>query len=194
MRLILVRHGRPDEGHAERPHDPPLREDGWGQARAVGAFLANEGVSRVVASPLMRARQTAEPLAAALSMPIDLVEGWVEADRHVGRYRSMETLRAQGDEEWKRFLADPLRFLGADPESFRAGVVSALRALIAGSDPDARVAVFTHGMPINIVLSHVLGLEGLVHFPPAYGSITRLRVRGDGALGVVSVNETAHLA
>jgi len=133
-------------------------------------------------------------LAAALSMPIDLVEGWVEADRHVGRYRSMETLRAQGDEEWKRFLADPLRFLGADPESFRAGVVSALRALIAGSDPDARVAVFTHGMPINIVLSHALGLEGLVHFPPAYGSITRLRVRGDGALGVVSVNETAHLA
>ena len=67
-------------------------------------------------------------------------------------------------------------------------------ALLAGSDPDARVAVFTHGMPINIVLSHVLGLEGLVHFPPAYGSITRLRVRGDGALGVVSVNETAHLA
>ena len=194
MRLILVRHGRPDEGHAERPHDPPLREDGWRQARAVGAFLANEGVSRVVASPLMRARQTAEPLAAALSMPIDLVEGWVEADRHVGRYRSMETLRAQGDEDWKRFLADPLRFLGADPESFRAGVVSALRALIAGSGPDARVAVFTHGMPINIVLSHALGLEGLVHFPPAYGSITRLRVRGDGALGVVSVNETAHLA
>ena len=26
MKIVLVRHGRPDEGHAERPHDPPLAD------------------------------------------------------------------------------------------------------------------------------------------------------------------------
>jgi len=192
MRLILVRHGRPDEDDVARPHDPPLHEDGWRQARAVAALLAREGVSRIIASPLMRARQTAEPLAERLDMPIGIVEGWVEADRHVARYRSMETLRAQGDEEWRRFLRDPIRYLGSDPELFRAEVLGALGDLIGESDRSARVAVFTHGMPINIVLSHALGLEGLVHFPPAYGSVTRLRVRSGGAIGVVSVNECGH--
>src|SRR5271169_1346818 len=123
MRLILVRHGRPDEDDVARPHDPPLHEDGWRQARAVAALLAREGVSRIIASPLMRARQTAEPLAERLDMPIGIVEGWVEADRHVARYRSMETLRAQGDEEWKRFLGDPIRYLGGDPAVFRAEVL-----------------------------------------------------------------------
>jgi broad specificity phosphatase PhoE len=194
MRLVLVRHGRPDEDEVERPNDPPLHEDGWRQARTVAALLAEEGISRIIASPLRRARQTAEPLAERLAMPIDIVDGWVEADRHVARYRSMETLRAQGDEEWKRFLGDPIRYLGGDPVAFRGEVLAALGAVIAESDKSARVAVFTHGMPINIVLSHALGLEGLVNFPPAYASVTRLRVSSDGAFGVVSVNECAHHA
>ncbi|MGD0184433.1 MAG: histidine phosphatase family protein [Roseiarcus sp.] len=194
MKLILVRHGRPDEGDVARPNDPPLNTDGRRQANAVAALLAQEGVTRIVASPLARARQTAEPLAERLGMPIDIVEGWAEADRCVSRYRSMETLRAHGDDEWRRFLQDPIRFLGGDPESFRAEVLDALGALIAESARSARVAVFTHGMPINIVLSHALGLEGLVHFPPGYGSVTRLRARSDGTIGVVSVNESGHNA
>jgi len=192
VRLVLVRHGRPDENDLARPNDPPLHADGWRQARAVAALLAGEGVTRIIASPLARARETAAPLAERLGLPVDIVEGWAEADRHVSRYRSTETLRALGDDEWRRFLNDPIRYLGGDPASFRAEVLDALSAVIAQSDPAARVVVFTHGMPINIVLSHALGLEGLVHFPPGYGSVTRLRARSDGTVGVVSVNESAH--
>jgi hypothetical protein len=33
MKIVLVRHGRPDEGHAERPHDPPLADEGCGRRR-----------------------------------------------------------------------------------------------------------------------------------------------------------------
>jgi probable phosphoglycerate mutase len=194
MKLVLVRHGRPDENDAARPSDPPLHADGWRQARAVAALLAGESVTRIIASPLARARETAAPLAERLGMPIDIVEGWAEADRRVIRYRSTETLRALGDTEWRRFLSDPIRYLGGDPESFRAEVLSALSAVIGESDRAAQVIVFTHGMPINIVLSHALGLEGLVHFPPAYGSVTRLRTRRDGAIDVVSVNENGHHA
>lgn len=194
MKLILVRHGRPDENDLERPGDPPLRADGRRQARAVAALLAGEGVTRIVASPLARARETAAPLADRVGLPVDIADGWAEADRYVSRYRSTETLRALGDEKWCRFLSDPIRYLGGDPSSFRAGVLDALRAVIAESDAAARVVVFTHGMPINIVLSHALGLEGLVHFPPGYGSITRPRACGDGAVGVVSINESGHHA
>ena len=126
MRLILVRHGRPDEGDLDSPNDPPLNADGWRQARAAANLLASEPITRIVASPLLRAQQTARPLAERLGLPIDTIEGWAEADRRASRYRSTETLRAEGGEAWGRFLQDPIRYLGAEPDAFRAGVLGAL--------------------------------------------------------------------
>ena len=194
MKLVLVRHGRPDEGDAATPHDPPLRDDGWRQARAVARLLAGEGVTRIVSSPLRRAHQTAQPLAERVGLPIEVVDGWAEADRHTERYRSTETLRAQGSAEWQRFLADPVRYVGGDPQRFRSDVLSALSAVLQGGARDHRVVVFTHGLPINTVLSYVLGLESIVHFHPGYGSITRLRALAANKIGVVSINESGHHA
>ena len=193
MRLTLVRHGRPDEDDAESPHDPRLRADGWRQAEAVATLLAAEGITRIVSSPLQRARQTAEPLSQRLGMAVDRIDGWAEADRHLAKYRSTETLRAQAD-EWQRFLLDPVRYLGSDPDEFRAAVLGALSATLGTAEREAHVAVFTHGLPINLVLSHVLGLQGIVHFQPGYGSVTRLRARSALTLGVVSINESGHHA
>ena len=132
MKLILVRHGRPDEGDTTTPNDPPLNAEGWRQARAAAKLLASEGVTRIVASPLLRAQQTAQPLAERLGLGVETVEGWAEADRRASRYRSTETLRAEGGEAWARFLEDPIRYLGADPAEFRAGVIGALAATVDG--------------------------------------------------------------
>jgi probable phosphoglycerate mutase len=192
MRLILVRHGRPNEDDADAPHDPPLSDDGWRQARAASRLLADEGVTRIIASPLRRARQTAEPLTERLGLPVEIIEGWAEADRAASRYRSTETLRAEGGEAWTRFLADPIRHLGADPAAFRLGVLEALAESVKDESRDARVVVFTHGLPINVVLSQSLGLESITHFLVGYGSVTRLRRQEDGRFGVSSVNETGH--
>lgn len=194
MKITLIRHGRPDEDDAERPHDPKLRADGWRQAGAVATLLAGEGVTRIVASPLLRARQTAEPLSQQLGMAVDSIDGWAEADRHITRYRSTETLRAQAPDEWQRFLQDPVRYLGSDPETFRAAVLGALRTTVGTAGRDTHVVVFTHGLPINLVLSQVLGLHKIIHFQPGYGSVTRLRARDPLTLGVVSVNELGHHA
>lgn len=194
MRLLLVRHGRPDEA-ADDAADPGLRADGREQAAAVAALLAQEPVTHVVSSPLRRARETAAPLAQRLSLPVTVIDGWAEADRHLARYRSTETLRALGAAEWVKFLADPVRFVGGDPDRFRAEVMAALAATLALQGPggtQARVAVFTHGLPINLVLAQALGLRRLTHFPPWYGSLSRLHGRSVDDLSVVSVNETAH--
>ncbi|MGO9420762.1 histidine phosphatase family protein [Roseiarcus sp.] len=192
MRLILIRHGRPNEDDADAPHDPPLNAHGRRQAQAAARLLETEGLTRIVASPLRRARQTAESLAERLGLSIETIDDWAEADRGSIRYRSTETLRAEGGDAWSRFLADPIGYLGGDPASFRAGVLGALAATVANESATARVAVFTHGMPINIVLSHALGLESITRFLVGYGSVTRLRHLGDGRYGVVSVNETGH--
>ena len=59
MDLIIVRHGRPerveDLAHAA---DPALTDIGHAQAEAVARFLLGEQVDHVVASPMLRARQT----------------------------------------------------------------------------------------------------------------------------------------
>eukprot|EP01036_Dinobryon_divergens_P050627 gene50627-67789_t len=147
------------------------------------------------------AAQTAQPLARALGLPVETIEGWAEADRHVARYRSTETLRALGESEWRRFLDDPIAYFGGDGASFRSDVLGALAATVEAGPADAHVAVFTHGLPINVVLSHALGLERIVHFAPGYASVTRLRLLSPDArpgvppqaIGVASVNERGHL-
>ncbi len=193
MKLVLVRHGRPDEEDTERPHDPPLRADGRAQAEAVADRLAQEGITRIISSPMTRARQTAQPLADRLGLRIEEVDGWAEADRHVDRYRSTETLRALGSDEWSRFLDDPIAFFGGNATEFRGAVLDALAATIGHEPRSDHVAVFTHGLPINVVLSHALGLSRIVHFAPGYASMTRLRALSGGAIGVASVNERGHL-
>jgi broad specificity phosphatase PhoE len=192
VRLILVRHGRPNEGDSQSPNDPPLNADGWRQARGTAALLGTEGITRIVASPMLRAQQTAMPLAQHLGLLVETIEGWAEADRRASRYRSTETLRAEGGEAWARFLQDPIRYLGAEPEAFRADVLAALQATAASESRASRVVVFTHGLPINVVLSHALGLTSITNFLVGYGSVTRIRRRDDGGYGVSSVNETGH--
>jgi phosphohistidine phosphatase len=66
MRLYLVRHA--DAAPGEPDELRPLTARGRQQARDVGARLAAEGAggAAVVASPLLRARETAEEIARAL--------------------------------------------------------------------------------------------------------------------------------
>ena len=71
-------------------------------------------------------------------------------------------------------------------------MLAALAETVAQEPTSARVAVFTHGLPINIVLSHALGLDSITRFLVGYGSITRLRRHSDGRYGVASINETGH--
>lgn len=191
MKLVLIRHGRPDEAHPARPHDPPLMASGQRQAEAVADRLARRGITRIVSSPLTRALETAQPLSERLGLSVQIIDGWAEADRHAPRYRSTETLRALGAAEWARFLDNPVAYLGGDAERFRAGVLAALAATLA-LPSEGPVAVFTHGLAINVVLSHALGLRRIVHFAPGYGSVTQLRAHGVDAIGVVSVNELWH--
>jgi broad specificity phosphatase PhoE len=67
-RLILVRHGVTvwnTEGRYTTRSDIPLSAAGIEQARATAVALASEGVDRIICSPLSRARETAEIIAAA---------------------------------------------------------------------------------------------------------------------------------
>ena len=69
MLLYIVRHGHPDYA------TDSLTERGWLQAEAVGKRLAAAGIDQVYASPMGRARQTAEPTCRLLDLPCH-IEPW----------------------------------------------------------------------------------------------------------------------
>src|SRR5260370_38161599 len=61
-RLVLVRHAEPTATWGDHP-DPDLSETGREQAETVAVRLAPRGPVPIVTSPLLRARETAAPLA-----------------------------------------------------------------------------------------------------------------------------------
>jgi broad specificity phosphatase PhoE len=75
--LLLVRHGS-TAANADRlllgRADPPLSAVGRKQAEALARWLPHD--ARVVASPLLRTRETAE----AFGRPYDIDERWIELD------------------------------------------------------------------------------------------------------------------
>jgi len=171
--LLLVRHGRPDEGHALQPGDPPLHASGHAQARALAARrLHLEPIDRIVSSPQQRALDTAAPLARLLGIEVEVIPGLAECDLHTTRYRSPETIRREHPDRFDEFLASPPRFLGVDPDVFRQTVLDTFAALLA--DPHgAMIAVFSHGMPIKTLVAHALRMPGTHLFSVDHCSVTR---------------------
>lgn len=188
-KLILVRHGMPDEGHLRQPHDPPLNGMGEHQAAQIAERLVGEGVGRIVSSPQTRAQNTAAPLAQKLGLAIETMEGLAEVDRYTDRYRSPETIKKEHPGRWEEFQLSPARFFGRDDREFRNGVLQAFAAILA-EPRQPTIAVFTHGMPIKTLLVHILGLTTAVKFAIGHCSVTRVTGDSIDTLRIESVNET----
>lgn len=189
MQLILIRHGEPDLSASSV--DPPLSEKGIRQAEETAARLSQEAIDALFTSPLLRARQTLEPLAKRIGLTPEVVEGVAEIDYWGGRYLSVEELRKAGGAAWESFLRDPVGTLGGDEKAFRQTVTNAVRGLTQRGVK--RVAVATHGFPINVMLSELLTMNGLTNFTPHHGSVTRLHADEAGNLRVLSINEMTHI-
>jgi broad specificity phosphatase PhoE len=83
MPLIhLIRHGETDGNrlHYVGRKDLPLNATGRAQADALADRLADFPITRIIASPLQRAVQTARPLADRLDLPVELDGALIEFD------------------------------------------------------------------------------------------------------------------
>tara|TARA_B100001057_G_scaffold399027_1_gene409806 strand:+ start:2404 stop:2991 length:588 start_codon:yes stop_codon:yes gene_type:complete len=190
MQLILmIRHGEPDLSAGSV--DPPLSKQGLRQAEETAARLSQEPLDALFSSPLLRARQTLDPLAQKLGLTPEIVEGVAEIDYWGGRYLSLEELRKAGGAAWEDFLRDPFGTLGGDEKAFLETVANAMKGLTQRGGK--RVAVATHGFPINAMLSETMNMHGLTNFTPHHGSVTRLHVDNAGQLRVLSINEMTHI-
>ncbi len=191
---MLIRHGLPVRRElSEGIADPELAEAGHEQARYLASYLSNEAIDAVYASPLRRALQTAEPLAASRQLDVSIIDAVAEWDRNASEYVPIEELKAANDPRWQAMVRGEWTAHDETPEEFSARVVPALEDLIAAHSGE-RIAVACHGGVINAYLAHILGLpisRGL--FYPNYTSIHRIAASGRGHRSIVTVNETSHL-
>jgi probable phosphoglycerate mutase len=190
--LLLVRHGLPESGIQQ----PPLAPEGLEQARRLGTWLKGEDVDVLVTSPMRRALETADAVAAEMGRAVDAVvddlREW-DTDLPPAAYTAVEEMGptdpravAIAEGRYEDFVPQ------LDIEAFRGRVSACLEQLFERW-PVGRLVAVCHGGTINAMVGGVLGIPALFWLNPGYTSVTRLRLMPGGRVVVVSVNEIAHL-
>jgi len=191
--IIVVRHGRTESnasGLLLGRNDPPLDETGRRQAAAAANVLS--GVGRVVSSPLLRTRQTAEAIAEAACVDVEVEERFIELDYGEWDGRPVADVPSH---EWAAWRAD-LEFAPPGGESL-AALGRRVRAALDDLAQDAiseDIAVVTHVSPVKAAVAWALGVgdetSWRMFVTPA--SITRIAV-GEGMRSLTSFGDVAHL-
>jgi probable phosphoglycerate mutase len=192
MQLLLVRHALPLRSDPGQGSDPDLSREGRVQVARLPDALARFPISRLLSSPQRRAIQTAEPVAAARGLALEIDDRFAEYDRDLPVYIPIENIRDEKPQEWAR-LAEGHLPSAIDENAFRARVRAAVGDVAAAANHEDTVAVFCHGGVINVVLHEILGTKRVLSFPIDYVSVTRLLFSRSGQATVVTVNSTEHV-
>lgn len=203
MRVLLARHGETAwnaEGRYQGQRDIALSETGERQARLLGERLAGLGIARAVASPLGRARRTAElalgeSRAAMLSLDEGLMEighgDWEGLLAGEIRSRAPELLAA-----WRE-APETVQMPGVGGESIGQVLDRAWPAFAracAGLGADDTLLVVAHDAVNRVILCRILGLpmSRLWSFRQAPTTINLLEGSSADALEVVRLNDCNH--
>ncbi|MBA3401112.1 MAG: histidine phosphatase family protein [Actinobacteria bacterium] len=159
--IILVRHGETDWNRDRRfqgQADVVLNETGRAQVRVLAAELAGEAFSIAYTSPLRRAAESAEILAATLGLEVRPCNALMEV--HVGSWAGLtvpevETQFPDGHRRWLDSRAG-----WEDGETYDELGMRVVKGLgrIGADHPDTQVLAVTHGGPIRAILAAVRGL------------------------------------
>lgn len=193
--LIIVRHGRTAfnaGGRLQGRTDNPLDEVGLEQATRVAAHVAPslDETCVLISSPLLRARQTAEALAQAASLHVEVDERWIEID--YGVLEGTRQAEVPGH-VWATWRSDP-HFAPEAGESLhdvQQRVSQACEDLVTRLDGRTAVVV-SHVSPIKSAIAWTLGVDVGVGWRTQLdtASVTRITLTDRGPV-LRSFNESA---
>ena len=159
--IYLIRHADNDgvpNGISGRSAGVHLNEHGRAQAAAVAERLSGSGIHHIYCSPLERTRETAEPIAAALDLPLHPLEAVQEVE--FGEWTRRPLSELERDRRWHGFnhRRSVTRIPGGELMlETQTRMVTALEQLRADY-PDDHVAVVSHGDPIRAALCYYAGI------------------------------------
>lgn len=186
-RICFVRHGETDWNIEQRMQghiDLALNASGKAQAISVGHYFVGVQAAALYSSDLLRARQTAWPIAQALRLPMIPLSALRE--RHFGRCEGL-TLQ----EIAARNKADAQAITSRDPDCAAPGGGESLRqheervlACIGNLETAHRgqtIVVVTHGGVLDVIYSRALNLppEAPRDYPIPNTGINWISIMGD---------------
>jgi broad specificity phosphatase PhoE len=172
---VLLRHGQ-SEGNAQGvwqgQSDYPLSARGVEQAQALAQRWREEGrtFDCIISSPLQRARQTAEVIAAALGANVEVSPGWLERDNGLMAGLRPEEIDARGLRPEFYGLYEPVGRTGESQWELFLRAGRAVQDLL--DRPPGRYLVVSHGGILNLAMYAILGIT-----PQANRSGPRFRFR-----------------
>lgn len=197
---MLVRHGVTGATGARLGGrtPAPLSDRGRRQADAVAGRLVRSATTfaAVHASPVVRALETAAPIADRLDLEVEETRGVAEFDYGEWTDRTLKQVRRTN--AWRWVQRTPSRFTFPGGESFRQAqqrAVEAVEELVARYTDRQNVVVVSHADVIKALVAHYAGVpldlfQRLVISP---ASLTVLAVPREGDPRVLTMNDTAHL-
>lgn len=193
--IVLARHGETPanrQGLILGRADPDLTDHGRDQARIMARALATEHPVAVVSSPLRRARQTAEAIASAAGLAVELDERLIEVDWGELEGRPYLGIAPAGLATAE--TGSPVAEGGESLTSLRERVAPCCEELLERAGTGIVIAV-SHVSPIKAAVAWSLGVDDRVAWRMrlSLASISRITRRAD-ALFLVSFNEVGHLS
>ncbi|MEA2453012.1 MAG: hypothetical protein QOG04_1722 [Actinomycetota bacterium] len=184
-KVFLVRHGATDwnmEKRAQGHADIDLNEEGHRQAAAVATELSHEHIDAVYASDLKRARDTAQAIAAAHGLEVEIDKDLREIDQGEWEGLTTDEIKQRWPDLWGPNRHYNARPGGESPQDVKQRSLKAVaRAVAAHPGDDETIVIVSHGGTIRWLSAEALG----------YDDFRSRRIRGLGNGAVVCLD--AHL-
>ncbi len=163
-RFCLIRHGQTDwnlEGRYQGQSDVALNSVGKTQAHTLARQLSGQSFSAIFSSDLIRARETADILAAVLKAPVNVDPRLREINQGEWEGQLVEVLRAKYNGLWEMRTTDPtgMRAPGGETVSEVAARMYAAMDDIANQFPEGAVLITSHGFALATVICKVKGMD-----------------------------------
>jgi 2,3-bisphosphoglycerate-dependent phosphoglycerate mutase len=196
MILYLIRHGESLYNAEERVQgqaDVALSPLGLLQADAIAGALAAEAIDAVFASPLRRAMQTAEPIAARLGLAIHCDDRLKEI--HAGIFQGLlwDEIEAKFPDAARLWREQQPDFVIPEGESRRA-LMERGRAVFESirESPFHRVAVVSHGGILSAALKSLLRIPAEINPFSLYNASISVLAWNE-KIKLLSLNDLDHL-
>jgi 2,3-bisphosphoglycerate-dependent phosphoglycerate mutase len=220
VELVFIRHAQPEwVANGLCVIDPRLSELGFEQAEILGkSSVGDETFDEVLVSPLLRARQTAAPLAQRLGMEPE-IDDWLEECREpqwhgepalVAHEAYKAEARQSPAERWGGLPG------GESARDFQARIQSGVDGFLAArgarrldhelpiydiKDPGKRIAMVAHAGTNAVALTYLLGVPSVPwewdRFRLGHSSVTRVHAKPVGdhfTFNLYELSNLEHLA
>ena len=193
--ILLIRHGENNmvgKRLAGRLPDVHLNDRGKQQAQQLAEALCKAPLKAIYSSPLERAVETAEPLAAALGLPVQIAPGLIELG--YGDWQGKTLKQLSRLKLWKVVQEKPTEMRFPNGESFievQTRAVAEIDRIAAAHEEGDLVACFSHGDVIRLLVGHYLGvpLDLFQRLAASTASISVIHINKKGRPAVLHVNQ-----